>query len=146
MTRTLIGTWRSFFLSDGPPELDGIFRLEEIDEKTGEITKGFHDLSVPPGSKPQSLPLTAGQVTQTAGMGYSIVMEHFVFGDSRKKQRYEGVLAFDSNPTEDRQVIAAVRTQHPAFAPANPSTEVEAAVELSDTNPQDDGTVIITRP
>jgi hypothetical protein len=123
--------------------VDGVFRLEEIDA-TGKITRGFHDLSVPLGAPPISIPLSEGQVVRIAGLGYSVVMEHLDYLSTRSKRRYEGVMAFDSNPTEDRLVIVAIKTRYMAFAPAISSTEVEAAaVPLT---PQEDGTVIITRP
>jgi len=126
--------------------VDGVFRLEVIDS-AGKITRGFHDLAVPAGAPPISIPLSEGQVVRAGGLGYSVVMEHLEHGSTRSKQRYEGVLAFDSNPTENRLVMVAVKTRHTTFAPAISSTEVEAAAALSaDSPPQDDGTVIITRP
>jgi hypothetical protein len=123
-----------------PPSPDGIFRLVTIGSN-GNVTDGYHDLDVPLGAPPVSIKMT-GQVTPL-GIGYSIVLEHFDYGSTTTKRRYEGLLVFDS-PIETRLVITGFKTTiHLPLKRTAKSTKVKTmALALV----QDDGTVVITRP
>lgn len=141
MAHRLEGRWRSsnIVLSDHLPiplpTDDGFIYLNQIDAVTGEITDAFHRIGN------DVIPIQ-GQVIDT-GSGYSISMKH---AEGNRIRRYQGILVFES-PLNGQLVIFArtytVRRPEDALDAEAPSG---AAVMAADDPPQDDGTVIITRP
>jgi hypothetical protein len=137
MTHKLEGRWRVSNIVLGPdpvqmPTNDGFIYLNVIDPVTGEIIDAFH--------RRDDIKPIQGQITDT-GSGYAISMKH---DDGDRIRRYQGMLAFESPVDGQLVIFARTYTLRPNQLVNEVAVEARATPAIEP--PQDDGTVIITRP